>query len=214
MIRPSDLGAKERLLAAAKQIFALRGFKDGTVREICGLARANVALVKYHFGGKEQLYSAVLDSYMREVTELYPLDEGVGPDSPPQDRLRAFIRAFFKRFLSHGDPVFSGLSKLLTQEIFSPSQAFEPILEQHIKPCHERLVGIVRELLPDATEDLAARCAHSIEGQCVLYDFAKETMLRMSPELEVKRGNMEHVVEYMTEFSLGGIERAKTARAA
>jgi AcrR family transcriptional regulator len=51
---------RERLLAAASQLFAHNGYRGAPVRDICNLAHANPGAVSYHFGGKRQLYRAVL----------------------------------------------------------------------------------------------------------------------------------------------------------
>lgn len=198
---------KNRILEAARRVFAKRGASDGTVREICALAKANVALIKYHFGNKDHLYSQVLDVFLTDLAQRYPLDAGVTPDSPPQDKLKAFVRGFFNRILAYDDSVSQGLGKLVAQEMFSPSPAFEPILEKHIRPNHETLVSIVAQLWPGVPRDVAVRCAYSITGQCVIYE--KGAMLHMQPDLEVTRGDLERLVEDVTEFSLGGIDRLK-----
>ena len=55
-----DQETRARLLNAAARLFAERGFAKVTVRDICKKARANVAAVNYHFGGKDGLYRAVM----------------------------------------------------------------------------------------------------------------------------------------------------------
>jgi AcrR family transcriptional regulator len=52
-------GTRARLLDAAGEVFAARGFRGATMREIAERARANLASAHYHFGSKEELYLAV-----------------------------------------------------------------------------------------------------------------------------------------------------------
>src|SRR5437773_10008882 len=53
-------GTKDRLMAAASELFAERGFNRTTVRDIAARARVNVAAGHYHYGSKRALYLAVL----------------------------------------------------------------------------------------------------------------------------------------------------------
>lgn len=53
---------KARILAAAKKLFARQGFEATTVRQVCEEAGANVALVSYHFGGKDNLFAAMIEA--------------------------------------------------------------------------------------------------------------------------------------------------------
>lgn len=55
---PED--ARRRILAAAAQIFAEKGFEGARVDAIARRARVNKAMLYYHVGDKEALYEAVL----------------------------------------------------------------------------------------------------------------------------------------------------------
>jgi len=205
----SDSKTKERLLAAATRVFADRGFKDTTVREICTLAGANLAAVNYHFGSKDKLYSTVLGDFLSSAFSRFPTDVGVGPDSPPEDRLKAYIRGFLFRMLGDGDPLYEKLGKLLMAEILEPSEHFDTMSERYIGPTYEALLQIVQELLPGADKDIVHRCAGSIVGQCLLFDHAKEIIQRMCPELALEANSLDRVAGFIAEFSLGGIARLR-----
>ncbi len=208
----SDSKTKERLLTAATRVFAERGFKETTVREICALAGANPAAVNYHFGSKDRLYSAVLGDFLSSAFSRFPIDVGVGPNSLPEDRLKAYIRGFLLRLLGDGDPLYKKLGKLLMAEILEPSEHFDTMSERYIGPTYKALLHIVRELLPDADEDIVHRCAGSVVGQCLLFDHAKGIIQQMCPELALEANSLDRVANFIAEFSLGGIARLKSWR--
>ena len=49
-----------RILSAAGQEFAEKGFEAATIRDICTLATVNVAAVNYYFGDKHRLYLSLI----------------------------------------------------------------------------------------------------------------------------------------------------------
>jgi TetR/AcrR family transcriptional regulator len=54
---------RDRLMAAATPLFAQKGFDGVSVKELADAAGVNVSLISYHFGGKENLYSACLEQF-------------------------------------------------------------------------------------------------------------------------------------------------------
>lgn len=55
---------KTKILNAAEQLFAERGFADTSLRLITSQAEVNLASVNYHFGSKKELIQAVLARYL------------------------------------------------------------------------------------------------------------------------------------------------------
>ena len=60
-IRISAPERKEKILAAAEELFARKGFAGTTTRQLALAAGINEALLFRHFGNKEELYMAVLE---------------------------------------------------------------------------------------------------------------------------------------------------------
>src|SRR5262249_30600145 len=93
---------RSRLLEAAGEEFAEKGFAAARVRSICRRSGANPAAINYHFGGKEQLYvAAVLEAHRCQMSER--AEAAIDPSAPPRERLRAFIHQFLENVLSKSE---------------------------------------------------------------------------------------------------------------
>ncbi|WP_134702503.1 TetR family transcriptional regulator [Ammoniphilus sp. YIM 78166] len=57
----TEADIKLRILLAARKLFAMQGYEGTSVRQICEEAGGNVALVSYHFGGKENVFYALFE---------------------------------------------------------------------------------------------------------------------------------------------------------
>jgi AcrR family transcriptional regulator len=92
-------GTREALLEAAASLFAEKGFETVSVREVTGLAKANVASVKYHFGSRDGLIDAVVEEMTEPVNEerMERIDQ---LESEGGATARQLLEAFF-------DPLFS-----------------------------------------------------------------------------------------------------------
>jgi AcrR family transcriptional regulator len=73
---------KERILDAAEEIFARRGFEGASTREIASSAGVNISSLHYHWASKETLYVAVFRRVFERITAhlertVAPLLDGV-----------------------------------------------------------------------------------------------------------------------------------------
>src|SRR3989441_10711870 len=157
---------RQRLLEAAGEVFAERGFRDATIREICERAKANVAAAHYHFGDKEELYAAVFD-YARSCA-VAQFEAQKSPGVSAEERLRAFVRAVLTRFFDEGRPAWFG--KLVAREMIEPTKALDSLINEQIRPNSERLKAIARELIGvEIDEQELWRCTFSIAAQWLFY---------------------------------------------
>jgi TetR/AcrR family transcriptional regulator, regulator of cefoperazone and chloramphenicol sensitivity len=88
---------RKNLLDAACEIFAEKGYRDTTISEISARSGANIAAVNYHFGNKERLYVEAWRCAFQESLTAHPPDGGVNDHAPPEDRLRAHVKAMLQR---------------------------------------------------------------------------------------------------------------------
>src|SRR5262245_49466633 len=90
---------RERIVEAAGEIFAEKGFDATTVRDICQRAEANIAAVNYYFGDKQRLYVEAVMRAHRWRMERARLPEWT-PDTTPQKKLCDFVVTFIRRIRS------------------------------------------------------------------------------------------------------------------
>jgi TetR/AcrR family transcriptional regulator, regulator of cefoperazone and chloramphenicol sensitivity len=198
-----------RILEAAGQIFADRGFEATTVRDICQAAGANVAAVNYYFGDKERLY---IEAVVR--AHRWRLDQAQLPEwdasTTPREKLADFILTFFRRVL--GGPDDTWRTRLVMREIMQPSSACAEIAQSNIRPQFEILQSILRELLPaDTSDEELHLLAFSIVGQCLFYHVANPIIQNLVEESEHATYDVDKLSAHVTKFTLGAID-ARIAR--
>jgi AcrR family transcriptional regulator len=201
----------DRLLAAAGEVFAERGFAAATVREICQRAAANIAAVNYHYGDKRGIYEAAFRfAHSCVATEVPPkLDARAA-----RDRLRDYIRVLLGRLLDDERPAWH--AKLLAREMIEPTGVLDEVVERSIRPRFDALQALLKPLLgDDAAPETLRRCAASIIGQCAFYRHSRPILTRLDPTLRFGADDLARLAEHITEFSLAGLRalRATPARA-
>src|SRR5205085_319722 len=86
---------RERILDAAGEIFAERGFDAATIREICKRADANIAAVNYYYRDKECLYLEAVVRAHQWRTKQFPLPTWDAA-MPPEMKLADFISTLIR----------------------------------------------------------------------------------------------------------------------
>ena len=199
-----------RIIDAAGEIFAARGFNGTTVREICQRAGANVAAVNYYFGDKQRLYIETVLQAHRWRMERASLPEWTA-GTLPKEKLADFIRTFIRRVRS--GPGETWHTPLLMREMMLGEAACVEVVRESIRPQYEILVNILRELSP---EDISLEQLHltsfSIVGQCLFYHFADPVVRNLVADSEYAAYDVEKLANHIIAFSLAAIERFHPSR--
>ena len=200
---------RERILLEAGPIFAEKGFRATTVREICEQAHVNVASINYYFGDKRQLYhqTVVLAREMR--VEQVP-EPNWDDTTDPQQKLLDFITLILRRLVAMQTEPWQ--VRLLMREILEPTETCKHLVEEYFRPFFDTLCGIVDDLvghrLPEPTRN---KIGFSIIGQCLYYRFSAEmTRLLIEQQDYVDQYDLDNLAHHIHLFSIGGLKQYQT----
>jgi TetR/AcrR family transcriptional regulator len=128
---------RRRLLDAAEQVFAAKGFAGVRLREVAQAAGVQQALIHHYFEDKEGLYRAVLDRAVEQVTEnSWTI---LGQATSVEGLLGDFIDMLLRFYDSHGN-----LLAMLRMEALSGSTVVLDVIQQKSRPVFEAAESILR----------------------------------------------------------------------
>jgi len=168
-----DEKADSAILKAASKLFAAKGFRAATVREICGAAGANIALVSRYFGSKAELYAKVCRSLFDGIAApLAKLDV----DVDCARRWQGAVREWIERVLSITSAVKSPereIAGIFKHEMTSPSPMHDYLRREFMKPVFDCFRHLV-EMGGSRTEETTLRYMTSVWAQVSIYALLDE----------------------------------------
>jgi TetR/AcrR family transcriptional regulator, regulator of cefoperazone and chloramphenicol sensitivity len=194
----------KNLLAAAVDVFAEKGYRDATIAEICGRARANIAAVNYHFRDKETLYREAWRFAFSESIKAHPADAGMSDASPPEERLRGQIIALLHRINDKNNKEFL----IVLKEFANPTGLLNEIMKEMLLPLQKRMQDTIRELLGRQAPDMQIQfCEISIISQCINPVIIRRNRKEMLGPSEIT--DIEKYADHVVQFSLAGIHKVQ-----
>ncbi|MFN3233091.1 MAG: TetR/AcrR family transcriptional regulator [Alphaproteobacteria bacterium] len=163
---------KVKILDAAEQLFAHKGFDGVTVRQITRLADVDVALVNYHFGSKRDLFDAVLlrraEVVNRDRLEaLADATRAAAPAAPPVESIiDAFLGPLHRRVAS-ADAGWKDYFALIAQVNNSHDWGGEA-MTRYFDPVVRQFVAALQQALPDSAPENIYWSYHFLSGALTL----------------------------------------------
>lgn len=180
---------KVQILQAAKHLFSKKGYDGTTVRQICEEANVSLALVSYHFGGKENVFYALFEP-LREsfMTSEYDLSDSLGA-----------LKEFCKRFILYRHEEHE-LINILQQEIVMNSPRIR-MLKDVFLPSWEQLRVILQACMEQKMINFP-----SVD---LAIDFIMGTLMYSYHNSFLNRGSLdltsEEIADYAVNFLLHGL---------
>ena len=195
---------RDRLLTAAGDEFAHRGFHEASVRAICNVAGANVSAVKYHFGSKAQLYEAVVGVAREQMCgggEL-PL---MADDDDPRLALRRWM-SWFLNLLLVTEVEHPWIGEILAHEMIRPTRFLDEFAEHTARPIHEEAMRIVRRLVPPSVSQSELKLlAVGLISLCVTQKHSCQMLQRLGSPPPSTPEEIDQMVDTLSRFALHGL---------
>lgn len=203
--RPAISGpTRERIIDTAGRIFAERGYRAATIREICDAAGENIAAINYHFGDKLGLYTEVVHQSV-QAAQITAVANALNQSAPPDQILRAVIRARLNSICRSDRPDWH--FRILASELAQPSPVLPQIIEKIGRPIFSRLLELIGSMIGrPASDDKTRLCTISVMGQIMVYVFASPLLASIWPGLKMTPSQIDCIAEHIGDFSLAYIQ--------
>lgn len=142
------------IMRAAEQLFAQKGFRAMTLRDVTREAQVNLAAVNYHFGSKRNLMLAVIRKRFEpiNVERLKQLDalsdQHAPPPIPPHLIFDALIRPLFESANKETGPDY-GLMQLIGRAITEPADFISTLHKELFAELSQRFMAELQRSCPE-----------------------------------------------------------------
>jgi len=199
---------RRRLLLAAERVFAENGYENAAARDICARAKANLAMINYHFGSKLGLYRAV---FLRrgEVLNKHRIEEldRVMQAARGRPDLTGVVRALVgPNIRLRNDAAMGGIhfARMIAHEIIDPNGKRREIIGLIFDKVASRFIEALSLALPQASHADLHWAYHFTIGTLV------QTMANNGRIEKISKGacrvsNVEVVLDHLVPFVAQGI---------
>ena len=160
------------LIMAGIQLFGAKGFEATSTREIAAAAKANIASIAYHFGGKAGLRLACAEMVGSRIQAVVgPALRAIDPGGDPVAAQEAFERVIMgvADFML-GQVEARDIASFMVREMGIAGPVFDKVYAEFILPVHRslcELLGLATGHDPES--DLIRLGTFSIAGQVVYF---------------------------------------------
>ena len=145
-----------KLIEAAGQLFAEKGFNGVTVRDIAKAANASLSSLNYHFRTKEALYhEALMDAC--QADSVPDKDKAALLKLDPKEALFILAKEALKEYRKQTTS--NWRTALITRECREPSHEFKEVSEKHLTPETHFLAELIGRAADKPATDYHVRFA-------------------------------------------------------
>ncbi|NLJ85876.1 MAG: TetR/AcrR family transcriptional regulator [Firmicutes bacterium] len=183
---------RERILAAALDIFSTQGFANATVQEIAGRAKVGKGTVYTYFPAKEDILTYLLDEGLAHMGQH--IGNRIRTVKGSATKLQAILREQLRYFHEH-----QSLCRLLAREAWGHDYASDS-LAQRIRSSY---IGMLQEVIEKGIKEGELRALDSETVATALYGMTSIVAL-YAKDLSCEKA-LERIEMTLQELFFGGI---------
>ena len=197
-----------QLIETGIKVFGKYGYHAATTRMLAQTARVTLSAIPYHFGGKEGLYLAVLQTVNSKLAERIANEQKKivqviqDPDATREemfDALDAMMKAW--RWTIVAPRSDDALRSIMLHEHIKPSPVFDQLYAHEdtgMGVIHEQIGMLVARLTnANPTDTDVILRAHSIIGQMLAFDIDRDVLLRRAGWKEVTAEHANEIIDVL-----------------
>lgn len=203
---------QKRLLDAAEELFAEKGFGGTSIREITTKADRYPTSINYFFGNMQELYEELFRRRLRQMRDArIEAIKGV-IESRGKSTLEKLLHSYSVAFL---EP-FSDLQRsrrcmqLFMRELVEQRLPENMFLEEMADPVMSALEEALAAICPGVKKCDVQMCIHSLVGQ-LIHVIQIKTMFEERQE-SIAAMNIEEAIDHIVKFSAAGIRAFEKSR--
>ncbi len=189
---------REALLESATRVFAEYGLHGVSTRTLAAEANVNLALIGYHFGGKEGLYHAVFENIVDQmesqmqsrIEEVSQILESVPKTLSANARQETYLPVLLGICNGMSEmmlrPETKYWAQLFGREHNQPTAVFDLIYERFMKRIIQVLTRLVSVIRDEQDETVVRTISIGILSQLIIWRMAREGVLRIMGWKEIE----------------------------
>jgi len=200
---------RERILNADEKLFAERGITSTSMRALTHAAGVNLASAHYHFGSKEALLDAVVESRARplNVVRISRLETHLEDCAGERPKVEAIFRAFLMPALekvTDAPEANRHLPRLFARVEAQPPEVLEPLYRKHFGSVASRFVDALQCALPGLPKEVVADRFRLAMGSFYAL-FSGNCALDFIPGHPPGEVDLDAKIEQVIAFAAGGM---------
>jgi len=168
---------RNAILDAAEQLFAEHGFEATTTRMLAQASNTNLAMISYHFGGKEKLMEALLRRRMQDTgTALQQAMDA--PNISATEKMKLIADAYLEKVVRKDRCI----TRIMSRELSLDSRpASMEVASNVIMENRRRIAEVIRQGI--ATGEFRKvdpeMCTHMLMGAIMQYNMSPYLSIRL-----------------------------------